>query len=79
MQITFIKAKSIYKNRIDIYSIYDLKNYIKSCRGNKLSYQNVIKNIVVYSYKVTHTEYKALKDLGFFESEKSFNEYFGFK
>lgn len=77
--ITFIKTRSIYKKKIDIYSVYDLKNYIKSCKRTKLSYKQTINNVTIYTYHVTHTEYKTLKDLGFCESNECFNDYFGFK
>lgn len=75
---TFITEKSFRRNRIKVYSLFDLKSEIKSIKDSKLSYCNSIKGLVIYSYDITRNEYKFLKEIGIQELNLSFNEYFGF-
>lgn len=75
---TFISEKSFRRNRIKVYSLFDLKSKIKSVKDSKLSYCNSIKGVIIYSYDVTRNEYKYLKEIGMKELNLSFNEYFGF-
>lgn len=76
---TFISEKSFRRNRIKVYSLFDLKSKIKSIKDSKLSYCSSIKETVIYSYDITRNEYKSLKDIGIKELNLSFNDYFGFK
>lgn len=72
---TLIYAAKSYKgrNKIEVNAFVSLAHLVTSGQGRK----DAPGMFGLYTYHVTHSEYKKIKDAGFMQFEGSFNAFIG--